>query len=79
MGRAPLILKTTEIRQENCPRKKTAEFVELVHDPKADEWSLEFSPHLDLLEIVRLLNGVQARALEMIHDQIARAQIMERK
>lgn len=44
--------------------------ITLTLDPAANEWSLDFTPGLDLLEIIQVFNSVQQRALELLDRQL---------
>lgn len=69
---APSLLSQSVVANRNSH----PDSIHLCREAQTDDWVLEFSPGLDLLEIVRVLNAVQARAMELLHTQVA-ARIVE--
>lgn len=57
------------------PPGQDRETISITRDDRAHDWVIELSPGLDLLEVIQVLNAVQARAIEIVQEQIAKAAI----
>lgn len=69
----PFMIRTTsDVAASMKSDLAQRDHVLLARDPSTDEWVLEFSPQLDLLELARLLGCVQQQTLELLHDQIVK-------